>query len=247
MTQLAVVTGATSGIGAAAVERLLLRGDRVVAIGRRRDALDALGRRFSERVTPLVLDITDHAALGAAIRGLGPVNTLVLSAGICKQAQIDEEPDDATWWETMATNVHGVYFAIKAASPTMPPGGRIVAVSSGLGKLGRPGYAAYCASKHAVLGIVKCVSKELAARGITVNAVCPGWVDTPMSRADVVKTAAERGQPKSDVEAAIFAAIPTGRMVTADECAALICWLASPEAASITGEAYNISGGEFFA
>jgi NAD(P)-dependent dehydrogenase (short-subunit alcohol dehydrogenase family) len=176
-------------------------------------------------VQPLALDVGDHAAVHAALAALPPVHTLVLSAGICKQARLDEQADDATWWETLNINLHGSYFAMKAVAPTMPAGGRIVAVASGLGKLGRPGYAAYCASKHALLGIVKCVSKELAPRGITVNAVCPGWVDTPMARADVTKTAAERGQPRDQV----LADIP------------------SPDAAAVTGEAYNISGGEFFA
>ena len=247
MTRLSVVTGASSGIGEAVVERLVARGDRVVAVARRADGLAALAARHGDRVQALAVDVGDHAALHAAVAALPPVHTLVLSAGICKQARLDEEADDATWWETLNVNLHGSYFAMKAVAPTMPTGGRIVAVSSGLGKLGRPGYAAYCASKHALLGVVKCVSKELAPRGITVTAVCPGWVDTPMARADVTKTAAERGQPRDQVLADIHAAIPIGRMVSADECAALIAWLASPDAAAVTGEAYNISGGEFFA
>lgn len=247
MTRLAVVTGASSGIGEAAVDRLVARGERVVAVARRPDGLAALVARHGDRVQPLAVDVGDHAALHAALAALPPVDTLVLSAGICKQARLDEEADDATWWETLAVNLHGSYFAMKAVAPTMPAGGRIVAVASGLGKLGRPGYAAYCASKHALLGVVKCVSKELAPRAITVNAVCPGWVDTPMAQADVTKTAAARGQPRDAVLADIHAGIPIGRMVSADECAALITWLASPEAAAVTGEAYNISGGEFFA
>lgn len=247
MTLLSVVTGASSGIGEATVDRLVARGDRVVAVARGADGLAALVARHGDRVQPLALDVGDHAAVHAALAALPPVHTLVLSAGICKQARLDEQADDATWWETLNVNLHGSYFAMKAVAPTMPAGGRIVAVASGLGKLGRPGYAAYCASKHALLGVVKCVSKELAPRGITVNAVCPGWVDTPMARADVTKTAAERGQPRDQVLADIHAAIPIGRMVSADECAALIAWLASPDAAAVTGEAYNISGGEFFA
>ena len=247
MTLLSVVTGASSGIGEATVDRLVARGDRVVAVARGADGLAALVARHGDRVQPLALDVGDHAAVHAALAALPPVHTLVLSAGICKQARLDEQADDATWWETLNINLHGSYFAMKAVAPTIPAGGRVVAVASGLGKLGRPGYAAYCASKHALLGIVKCVSKELAPRGITVNAVCPGWVDTPMARADVTKTAAERGQPRDQVLADIHAAIPIGRMVSADECAALIAWLASPDAAAVTGEAYNISGGEFFA
>jgi NAD(P)-dependent dehydrogenase (short-subunit alcohol dehydrogenase family) len=244
-----LVTGASSGIGEAVARRLARRGDRVVVNGTSRDKVAALVAELGgpERAAPLVLDVADRAAVLREVRALGPLHTVVLSAGVCRQARIDEEDDDATWFRVLDVNLHGVYSVIKAAAPEMPPGGRIVVVSSGLGKLGRPGYAAYCASKHAVLGVVKCVSKELAPRGITVNAVCPGWVDTPMARGDVVKLARERGVSRDEVLAEIHAAIPTGRMVSSDECAALIEFLASEAAASITGEAYNISGGEFFA
>lgn len=246
--RLSVVTGASSGIGEAVVDQLVARGDRVLAIALDADKLTRLAARYpNERVIPAAIDVADRQALEARIRAAGPIHTLVLSAGICKQARLAEDGDDALWFRTLDVNLHGVYFAMRAAAPAMVSGGRIVVISSGLGKLGRPGYAAYCASKHAVLGVVKCVSKELAPRGITVNAVCPGWVDTPMARADVTKTALERGQSEAEVLRTIEAAIPTGRWVSAPECAALILWLASPEAASVTGEAYNISGGEFFA
>jgi NAD(P)-dependent dehydrogenase (short-subunit alcohol dehydrogenase family) len=238
--RLSVVTGASSGIGEAVVRRLVARGDRVLAVARG-------AQPPRENVVPVALDVADREALTARLAAAGPVHTLVLSAGLCQQARLDEEADDATWFRTLDVNLHGVYFAMKAATARMQRGGRVVVVSSGLGKLGRPGYAAYCASKHAVLGVVKCVSGELAPRGITVNAVCPGWVDTPMARADVARTAGERGEAQAETLARIQAGIPTGRWVAADEVAALILWLASPEAASVTGEAYNISGGEFFA
>jgi 3-hydroxybutyrate dehydrogenase len=247
-TRTSLVTGASSGIGEAAARRLAQRGDHLILGGTNRSALDRLCAELgADRTRPMVADVGDRRAVLAAMAELPPLHTVVLSAGICKQARIDEEDDDATWFRVLDVNLHGVYNVIKAAAPRMVPGGRIVAVSSGLGKLGRAGYSAYCASKHGVLGIVKCVAKELAPRGITVNAVCPGWVDTPMARADVVKTAAERGCEAAQVRAEVDAAIPIGRMVTADEVAALIEWLASPAAAAVTGEAYNISGGEFFA
>jgi NAD(P)-dependent dehydrogenase (short-subunit alcohol dehydrogenase family) len=198
-------------------------------------------------VVPLALDVGDRPALLHELGRLGPVHTLVLSAGTCERARLDQEAGDETWFRTLDVNLGGVYFAMKAVAPKMPAGGRIVVISSGLGKLGRAGYAAYSASKHAVLGVVKCVAKELAARQITVNAICPGWVDTPMARGDVATTALERGIPEDAFRRETEAAIPTGRWVTADEVAALILFLASAEAGSITGEAYNLSGGEFFA
>ena len=156
-----------------------------------------------------------------------------------------EVEDQVTY--PLSVNLQGAYAVLGAAAPRMPDGGRIVAVSSGLGKLGRAGYSAYCASKHALLGVVKCTARELAPRGITVNAVCPGWVDTPMARADVARAALASGRSADEVRAEVAAGIPIGRMVEPAEVAALIAWLCSPEAAAVTGEAYNISGGEFFA
>lgn len=244
-----LVTGASSGIGTAVARRLAKRGDQVVLGGTDRAKLDALAGELGggDKARVLALDVADRQAVLAGVRALPPLHTVVLSAGICGQARIDEEEEDETWFRVLDVNLHGVYSVVKAAAPRMPQGGRIVAVSSGLGKLGRPGYSAYSASKHAVLGLVKCLAKELAPRGITVNAVCPGWVDTRMAQADVVKTAKEAGREVEDVRREVHAGIPIGRMVQADEVAALIEWLASPAAAAVTGEAYNISGGEFFA
>ena len=247
--RLSLITGATSGIGLATAHRLRRCGDAVVLVGTDGDALASAvaalgGGEFAQAI---VLDVADHAAVVAAISALPPLDTVVLSAGVCRQAAVDDPEGDATWFSVVGVNLHGVYSVIRAAVPRMGAGGRIVAISSGLGKLGRPGYSAYAAAKHGVLGLVKCVAKELAPRGITVNAVCPGWVDTKMAHADVEKTARANGVTVDVTQAQIAAAIPIGRMVEADEVAALVEFLASPSAAAITGEAYNISGGEFFA
>lgn len=241
-----VVTGATGGIGAACVHRFVAGGWDVVAVGRSAESLTRLAESFPPDRRPLsvALDVGDGDAVAEALGGLGPVQAVVAAAGVCRQARLADADGPAVWRDVLRTNLDGVYHTLRALAPDMPNGGRVVAVSSGLGKLGRPGYGAYAASKHAVLGLVKCVARELAPRAITVNAVCPGWVDTEMARADLDYTAETGACPASELRASAEAAIPLGRFVTADEVAALIGWLVSEEAAAITGQAFNISGGE---
>jgi NAD(P)-dependent dehydrogenase (short-subunit alcohol dehydrogenase family) len=245
----AIVTGAGGGIGRAVAARLLKDGYEVVAIDLRQEALarvaDELGG--GERFRPVVVDVGDAAALADALKDVGEVRSLVAGAGICRQARLDDPDTDQVWRDVMRANVDGVWSCFRTVGPALVEGGRAVVISSGLGKLGRAGYSAYTASKHAVLGIVKCLAQELAPRRITVNAVCPGWVATEMAEADLVRTAKQQGSTAEDVRRAALEGIPLRRFVEADEVAALTCWLLTDDAAAITGQAYNISCGEFFA
>ncbi len=246
----AVVTGAGTGIGRATTALLLEKGFEVVAIGRDKESLEQMKQDMGDRgpkVIPLALDVRDGAALGDALSNLGPVDVLVANAGVCKQGRIDDPDTDAIWQEVLSINLHGAWQTFRAVMPLMKSDGRAVVVSSGLGKLGRAGYSAYTASKHGVIGIVKCLAKELAPKRITVNAVCPGWVDTEMAKRDLVRTAEEEGTTFDQAKKAALEGIPLGRFVEVEEVANLICWLVSEEAAAITGQAYNISCGEFFA
>ncbi|MFW5967701.1 MAG: SDR family NAD(P)-dependent oxidoreductase, partial [Persicimonas sp.] len=193
-----------------------------------------------------VLDVTVQQDVEALVEEIGPLDVLVANAGICRQARLDDDDSDQVWHETMDVNVNGVYYCLKAAAKTMPEGGSIVTVSSGLGKNARAAYEAYTASKHAVLGLTKCVALELAERNIRVNAVCPGWVDTPMARADSAESARRRGIDTEAFRAEALEGIALGRMVDPEDVAHLIRWLCSDEASAITGQSYNISCGEFF-
>ena len=218
MTPAALVTGATRGIGRAVAHRLAEDGRRVLAWGRPPDQ-------------------GDPAELERAFEDVGDLDVFVANAGVCEQARLDDADAAEVWRRVLAVNLDGVFHGLRLAAPRLRPGARVVIVSSGLGKLGRAGYSAYAASKHGVLGLMRCAALELAGRGIRVNAVCPGWVDTDMARADLRRT----GTALSEATAGI----PAGRFVRPSEVAELIAWLASPASAPVTGQAYNISGGEF--
>jgi NAD(P)-dependent dehydrogenase (short-subunit alcohol dehydrogenase family) len=247
VSKLSLVTGGSHGIGRAVALQLAARGERVVACGTDRAALEALAVETRGAVQPLVLDLTDRAAVYREVAALGPLHGVIACAGVCETAGLDQDPEDAIWERVLGVNLNGLYYSLKSAAPALEQGGRIVIVSSGLGKLGRARYHAYTASKHAALGLMKCLSRELAPRGITVNAVCPGWVDTRMARRDIELAAARAGVSPEQELADAVSGIAIGRFVTAEEVASLITYLTSDAAAAITGESYNISGGEFFA
>lgn len=242
-----VVTGATSGIGKAVAAHFVEAGDRVYVGGRDAAKVAATVDELSApgRVAPLVFDVADSAATQAAFAEIGKLDVVVAAAGVCQQARLDEPNGDAVWTTAINVNLSGAYYTLKAGAARLAEGGVMLAVSSGLGKNGRAGYEAYCASKHGLLGLVKCLALELSARRIRVNAVCPGWVDTPMSRADLRASAQRSGLSPEAQHAQTLAGIPLGRMVEATEVAGLIGFLCSDKASAITGEAYNLSGGEF--
>ncbi len=244
--RIALVTGAGAGIGAACV-RMLLEGDcRVVAVGRDRSRLEALSDPSnSGRLIEVVADVREKARLDAALAGIDRLDYLVANAGVCRRTPVDAPGADAVFDDVITTNITGVWNTFRAAIGKLRRGSAAVAVSSGLGKLGRPGYSAYAASKHAVLGMVKCLAPELAPRGVRVNAVCPGWVDTTMAERDLAVTAREENIPVEAARRDAEKGIPLGRFVSAEETAALIRFLLLNDASAITGQGYNISCGEF--
>ncbi len=245
MSRQIVITGGSSGIGLACATQFADRGDDVAICGRDPDKLEAAGQQ-ADNIDCHRVDVTDQQAVETFFDTVGPVDVLVANAGTCQQARLDDDNSDDVWHDTFDVNVDGVYYCLKAASPDMPDGSSIVTVSSGLGKNARAGYEAYTASKHAVLGLTKCVALELAPRDIRVNAVCPGWVDTAMSRADAAESARRVGIDEQQFRRQAIDEIPLNQMVEPDDVADLITFLASDAASAITGQSYNISCGEFF-
>ncbi len=245
MNRTVVITGASSGIGRACAEAFLELGDYVISLSRSELTLDELDPKTQERLLSRTVDLRDERRVHAVFENLETIDVLVLNAGRCEPAALDSPRSLASFRETIALNLNAPFHCLHAAIPKLSETASVVAVSSGLGKQGRAEYVAYTASKHGLLGMVRSAALELAPRGIRVNAVCPGWVDTPMAEKDVLRFAKERGRPAQLERTRIENDIPLGRFVAPEEVANLIQWLSSPQAASITGQAYNIACGEF--
>ena len=227
----ALITGTTSGIGHAIARRFTESGQRVVGLARSESP--DLPTSY-QHVTG---DITDPEAREAAVRASEWIDVLVLNAGVCRPSALDER--ETCWSEVIEVNLSAPHALLREALPVLRPGGAVVLIGSTLSLRGRAGYSAYCASKHGLLGLMRAAALELAPRGIRVNAVCPGWTETPMARADL-----DRSPCAIDARAGAEQALPLGRFVDPMEVAELVAFLASTQASSITGQAYEISSGE---
>lgn len=242
----AVVTGGTRGIGAAAAE-LLVDCGASVCVGyrsRRADAdalvarLGPLAARGGAKVIAHAADLGDAAGadslVAAAVQGLGGLDLVIHSAGIWPPEEVPvQEMTDARWHKTMRENVDAMFFVSRAAARALGDGGRIVHISSTAGQRGESMHADYGASKGAMISFVKSQAVELARRGITVNAVAPGWVDTEMC----VLPFADGGKAR------IEAGIPNGRVASAMDIAWAAVALCMPGARHLVGEIVNVNGG----
>lgn len=243
--RVAFVTGASRGIGEAVARRFAEEGAAVVLAARDRAAIEshaaAMGALGSEALA-VACDVTDAAstrgAVAAAAGRFGRIDVLVNNAGLGGATPLDD-PDDAHWDAVIATNITAVFRVTRAVSPHLPRGGRVINLSSVLGRFGVAGYAAYCASKHGVIGLTRALALELAPREITVNAICPGWVETEMARQGWKRFGSiEAGR----VAAAAMA--PLKRVLEPAEIAGLAAYLASDDARSVTGQAIVADAGQ---
>jgi NAD(P)-dependent dehydrogenase (short-subunit alcohol dehydrogenase family) len=246
-----LVTGGGRGIGEAAARELGGSGASVAVAARSRADVEALARELSGRgmrVVALVADVSSPDACAAMVReacdALGGIDILINAAGVAPSAPLVKTTNEQ-WREALETNLSGAFFAMRAALPGMLAAGwgRVVNVASIAGKTGMPYISAYAASKHGLLGLTKCAALEVADKGVTVNAVCPGYVDTAMTDVSVARIAAKTGLDAGEIRRRLAETSPQKRLYTATEVAALIGFLCSDAAAGINGQALSIDGG----
>ena len=246
----AFVTGASRGIGEAIARRFAAEGARV-ALAARSEAdsgkIAAEIERQGGEATAIGCDVTDASAVSRAIAAAaarwGRIDILVNGAGLGGPTPL-EDSDDSRWNAIISTNLTAVFRVTRESAPHLPAGGRVLNVSSVLGRFGVPGYAAYVASKHGVIGLTRTFALELAPRQITVNALVPGWVETEMAREGFRRLGEASGGGEEEGRQRAAKMAPLGRVLDPEEVAGLAAYLASDEARSITGQAITIDGGQ---
>lgn len=247
----ALVTGGARGIGLAIARELLREGAAVTLTGRDLAALDGavaalapLGAAHRVR-----MDVAEPASveqgMADAVRAAGRIDILVNNAGQAESASVGKT-DDALWARMLAVNLSGTFYCSRAVLPGMLEAGwgRIVNVASTAGLIGYTYTAAYCASKHGVVGLTRAMALEVATKGVTVNAVCPGFTETDLGREAIANISARTGRSQAEATAALAAFNPQKRLVQPDEVAHAAVWLCLPASAAMNGQAIAVAGGE---
>ena len=239
MSRRVLVTGGGSGIGRAVARAFADAGDHVTVTGRRLAALEETAAGFA--MDCRAADVTDGAAVQALFDA--PYDVVVANAGGGVGGKL-KGVSLADWNATLAVNMTGTFLLFREAVRGMAPGGRLIAMASTASLKGGAGIPAYAAAKHGVLGLVRSVALDVAGKGITCNAVCPGFVDTDLAGAAVDAVQARFGLSREAALAEVVSDNPMGRLISTDEVVAAVMFLASPGASMVNGHALAVSGGE---
>lgn len=237
--KIALVTGASRGIGRSIAETLVERGATVIGTATSEKGAEAISEYLGDKGKGLALNVTDTASIEAVLKQIttefGPLDILVNNAGITRDNLLMRMKDDE-WTDIMDTNLTSIFRLSKAVLRGMMKKkcGRIINVGSVVGTMGNPGQTNYAAAKAGVIGFSKAMAREVASRGITVNTVAPGFIETDMTKA-----------MNDDQRAATLSSVPAGRLGDPREIAAAVAFLASPDAAYITGETLHVNGGMY--
>jgi NAD(P)-dependent dehydrogenase (short-subunit alcohol dehydrogenase family) len=247
----ALVTGGGRGIGRIVALDLARAGVDVAVSARTRSELEQVAGALRERGVKAVALSADVARLEdvrelfrAAREALGGIDILVNGAGVAPSALVARTSDEQ-WRAAIETNLCGTFYCLREALGEMVERGwgRVVNVASIAGKTGYPYIGAYAASKHGVLGLTKCAALEVAAKGVTVNAVCPGYVDTPMTDTSIARIVEKTGLPAAEMRKRLEDMSPQKRLMTSEEVSALVLFLCGDAARGITGQALSLDGG----
>jgi 3-hydroxybutyrate dehydrogenase len=249
--RVALVTGGGRGIGRAVALDLARAGARVAVASRTLADVEetaAQVRAGGGTALAAAVDVTRpedvRALFGRAAAELGPVDILVANAGVAPSAPLARTTDEM-WRQAIETNLSGCFYALREALPGMAERGwgRVVNVASIAARTGSPYISAYAASKHGVLGLTRCAALEVAAKGVTVNAVCPGYVDTPMVEHGIARIVAKTGIDPAVARRNLEEMSPQRRLFTVEEVSALVLYLCGEAARGINGQALTIDGG----
>jgi len=245
----ALVTGGGSGIGAAVARALVARGMRVTVLGRRIAVVQMLADAQPERIHAVAADVANAEQVAVAVASaharFGPIDVLVNNAGQALSAPF-QKMDASLWQQMLDVNLTGTMVCMQAVLPDMLAAGwgRIVNVASTAGQVGYAYVSAYSAAKHGVIGLTRSVALEVAKKGITVNAVCPGYTETDIVRESIERVVAKTGRSMEEARAEFVKSNPQGRLVQPEEVADAVVWLCSNGASAVNGQAISVSGGE---